>query len=165
VRAIGVGMNQSRIPTRFVRETDIDVVLVAGRFSVLEQGALDDLLPAAEARGVSVVIGGVFNSGLLASPPRHAMYNYAPAPQPVVERALRLESICRQYDVPLPAAAIRFPFSHPSVATVLTGARSIAELDATLAALARPVPADLWLHLCTAGLVPEQLLPALRALG
>jgi D-threo-aldose 1-dehydrogenase len=165
VTAIGLGMNQSRMPTRFVRETDIDVVLLAGRFTLLEQGALDDLLPAAADRSVSIVVGGVYNSGLLADPRGSAMYNYAPAPPEVIDRALRLEEVCQRHHVPLAAAAVHFPFCHPSVTTVLVGARSAAEVDASLDAHTQPVPRELWSELVDEELVPEKLLPALAAMS
>jgi D-threo-aldose 1-dehydrogenase len=165
VAAIGVGMNQSRIPTRFVRETDIDVVLLAGRFTLLEHGAFADLLPAAAARNVSIVIGGVYNSGLLADPRGSAMYNYAPAPPGVLDLALRLEEVCGRHRVSLAAAAVQFPFCHPSVATVLVGARSAAEVDSSLEAISSPVPGELWVELVAEGLLPEQLLPALAAMS
>ncbi|WP_279579878.1 aldo/keto reductase [Fodinicola feengrottensis] len=100
VGAIGVGMNQSRIPTRFVRETDIDAVLLAGRWTLLDQSGAADLLPACVERGVSVVIGGVFNSGVLADPQAQARYDYGVAPRPVVDRALRMQEVCERHGVP-----------------------------------------------------------------
>ncbi|WP_330327594.1 aldo/keto reductase [Streptomyces pseudovenezuelae] len=153
VKAIGVGMNQSALPARFVRETDIDVVLLAGRYTLLDQDGLTGLLPEAAARGRSVVIGGVFNSGLLTAPRPGASYDYAPAPQPVLDRALRLLSECERHGVPLRAAALRFPFGHPAVASVLTGARTPHEVRDTVEQLARPIPDALWDDLRTEGLL------------
>jgi len=153
VKAIGVGMNQSALPARFVRETDIDVVLLAGRYTLLDQDGLTGLLPEAAARGRSVVIGGVFNSGLLTAPRPGASYDYAPAPQPVLDRALRLLSVCERHGVPLRAAALRFPFGHPAVASVLTGARTPHEVRDTVEQLARPIPDALWDDLRTEGLL------------
>jgi D-threo-aldose 1-dehydrogenase len=144
IGAIGVGMNQAALPARFVRETDIDVVLLAGRYTLLDQDGLADLLPAAAARGRSVVIGGVFNSGLLTDPRPGAMYDYAPAPQPVLDRALRLQAAAERHGVPLRAAALRFPFGHPVVASVLTGARSPEQVHDTVEQLRRPIPDALW---------------------
>ncbi|WP_329288589.1 aldo/keto reductase [Streptomyces pseudovenezuelae] len=153
VKAIGVGMNQSALPARFVRETDIDVVLLAGRYTLLDQDGLTELLPEATARGRSVLIGGVFNSGLLTAPRPGASYDYAPAPQPVLDRALRLLSVCERHGVPLRAAALRFPFGHPAVASVLTGARTPHEVRDTVEQLARPIPDALWDDLRTEGLL------------
>jgi D-threo-aldose 1-dehydrogenase len=144
VGAIGVGMNQSALPARFLRETDTDVVLLAGRYTLLEQEGLTELLPEAAARGRSVVIGGVFNSGLLTAPRPGATYDYAPAPQPVLDRALRLQAVSERHGVPLRAAALRFPFGHPAVVSVLTGARSPQEVRDTVEQLRRPIPQALW---------------------
>jgi D-threo-aldose 1-dehydrogenase len=154
VGAIGVGMNQTALPTRFLRETDIDVVLLAGRYTLLEQDGLAELLPAATARGRSVVIGGVFNSGLLTTPQPGATYDYAPAPQPVLDRALRLLAVTERHGVPLRAAALHFPFGHPAVASVLTGARSPEQVHDTVQQLRRPIPAALWDELRAEGLLP-----------
>ncbi|WP_024754475.1 aldo/keto reductase [Streptomyces exfoliatus] len=153
VGAIGIGMNQSALPARFLRETDIDVVLLAGRYTLLEQDGLTDLLPEAAARGRSVVIGGVFNSGLLTAPRPGATYDYAPAPQPVLDRALRLLAVTERHGVPLRAAALRFPFGHPAVASVLTGARSPEEVRDTVEQLRRPIPDALWDELRAEGLL------------
>lgn len=148
VRAIGVGMNQSRIPTRFVRETDIDVVLLAGRYTLLDQSGALDLLPACVERGAGIVIGGVYNSGLLAG---GTTYNYAQAPAELVKRAEELGTICSSHGVPLKAAAIQFPLAHPAVACVLTGARSVLELEENLAMMEYDIPPALWSDLAEAG--------------
>jgi D-threo-aldose 1-dehydrogenase len=158
VGAIGAGMNQSAMLTRFVRETDVDMVLVAGRYTLLEQPALADLLPACEQRGVSVVAAGVFNSGLLATATPGAMpgatYNYRPVPPEVRERAGRIAAVCARYGVSLPAAALRFPLGHPAVASVLVGVRSAAEVRQHVDALAAPPPpAGLWDELRAEGLL------------
>ena len=152
VGAIGVGMNQSAVPTRFVREADPDVVLLAGRWSVLDRSGGADLLPACLERGVSVVVGGVFNSGLLADPRPGARFDYAEAPPHLVAAAQRLAATCDRYDVPLKAAALQFPLRHPSVAGILTGARTRAELDENLALLDVEVPDALWDELDTVAL-------------
>jgi len=144
VGAIGVGMNQSRIPTRFVREREVDCVLLAGRYTLLDRSGAEDLLPACLETGVSVVIGGVFNSGVLATPRPGATYDYAAAPPQVVARAQELDGICREHGVPLKAAALQFPLRHPAIASILTGARSVAELEENVALLDVPVPAALW---------------------
>jgi D-threo-aldose 1-dehydrogenase len=144
LRAIGAGMNQAEMLTRFVTDTDVDVVLVAGRYTLLDRSAGRTLLPAAHQRGVSVVVGGVFNSGLLAAPETEATYDYRVAPGPLVARARRLEAICARFGVPLRAAAARFPLRHPAVASVLIGARSAAEIGDALALWQAGVPPGLW---------------------
>ena len=150
VRAIGVGMNQTEMLTRFVRETDIDVVLVAGRYTLLDRTAADTLLPAALERGVSVIAAGVFNSGVLAAPTPDATYDYAAAPGSLISRALRLQEICAEAGVPLRAAAARFPLAHPAVASVLIGARNAAEVTDAITLRGLDIPPELWESLATA---------------
>lgn len=147
VSAIGVGMNQTAVPTRFVRETDIDVVLLAGRYTLLDRAGADELLPAAVERGVKVVLGGVFNSGLLADPRTAATYDYQPAPPDLVRRALEIEEVCEEYDVPLRAAALQFGFGHPAVASVLVGIRSPEQARDCAAMAGVTVPETLWSRL------------------
>jgi len=144
VRAIGAGMNQSALLARFVREADVDCVLLAGRYTLLEQPALADLLPLCVQRGVSVIAGGVFNSGLLADPSPRAMYDYHPAPPVQIEHARHLASVCARHGVDLKAAALRFPLAHPAVACVLTGARTVAEVEENARLFAAPIPLALW---------------------
>ncbi|MGW2861661.1 aldo/keto reductase [Streptomyces sp. NPDC001205] len=144
VGAIGVGMNRTGLLVRFLRETDVDAVLCAGRYSLLDQGAARELLPEAAARGRHVVVGGVFNSGLLADPRPGATYDYAAAPPELVERALRIKAVCADHGVPLRAAALAFPLRDPAVASVLVGARSAAEVADTAAMFTTPVPDALW---------------------
>jgi D-threo-aldose 1-dehydrogenase len=154
VGAIGVGMNQSAMLARFVRETDIDMVVMAGRYTLLEQPALDDLLPACLERGVSVVAAGVFNSGLLATAEPGATYDYLPVPPRVRARAGRIAAVCARHGVPLPAAALRFPLGHPAVVSVLVGVRSAAQMRQHIDALAGPAPpAALWQELRAEGLL------------
>ncbi|WP_371500481.1 aldo/keto reductase [Kitasatospora sp. NBC_00374] len=154
IGAIGAGMNQSAALTRVVRETDVDVVLLAGRYTLLDQSALADLLPAASERGVSVVIGGVFNSGLLADPRPGATFDYAAAAPELVERALRMQEVCARHGVPLRAAAVRFAFGHPAVAGVLVGARNAEEITDAARQFGLPIPPGLWDELKTSGLLP-----------
>lgn len=144
VGAIGAGMNQASMLARFVREAGIDCVLLAGRYTLLDQSGLDELLPLCEREGVSVIAAGVFNSGLLANPSPGAPFNYVPAPPEVVERARQLAVVCARYDVALTAAALQFAGAHPAVTCVLTGVRSVDELRANVADFARPIPTDLW---------------------
>jgi D-threo-aldose 1-dehydrogenase len=149
VGAIGAGMNQAEMLARFVTETDIDVVLIAGRYTLLDSSAADVLLPAALGRGVSVLAGGVFNSGLLAAPVTGATYDYHTAPQALVSRAQRLEEACARFGVPLRAAAARFPLTHPAVTSVLIGARTAAEISDAIRLRALDIPAALWDALAT----------------
>jgi D-threo-aldose 1-dehydrogenase len=144
VRAIGAGMNQAGMLTRFVTDTDVDVVLIAGRLTLLDQSAAEALLPAAQARGVAVIAGGVFNSGLLAAPSPDAHFDYRAAPATLLARARELEAACGQFGVPLRAAAARFPLRHPAVVSVLIGARSAAEISDAIRLRGTEVPAALW---------------------
>ncbi|WP_327689978.1 aldo/keto reductase [Streptomyces tubercidicus] len=157
VGAIGAGMNQSRMLTRFVEDTDVDAVLCAGRYTLLEQTALGELLPAAAAHGKSVIVGGVFNSGLLADPRADATYDYTAAPESLVSRALRMQTVTEEHGVPLRAAALRFPFGHPAVASVLTGARSAAQVLDAAAQRDRAIPDGVWAALRGEGLLPPDV--------
>lgn len=141
VGAIGAGMNQTAMLTRFVERLDLDVVICAGRYTLLDRSAADDLLPACARRGTSAVIGGVYNSGLLAG---GSMYDYAPAPPEILGRAARLREVCEAHGVPLRAAALRFPLRHPAVAAVLVGCRTAAEVDDNADLFAREIPDALW---------------------
>jgi D-threo-aldose 1-dehydrogenase len=144
VDAIGAGMNQAALLERFVREVDLDCVLLAGRWTLLDQSGLG-LLDLCRQRGVNVLVGGVFNSGLLADPDAAgATFDYAPAPAPLVARARAMREVCARHGVSLAAAALHFAASHPAVATVVVGARSPAEVTANIAAAASPVPVELW---------------------
>ena len=157
VAAIGAGMNQAEMLTRFVRDLDLDLVLVAGRYSLLDQRALAELLPTCAARGTAVVVGGVFNSGLLADPRPGATFDYAPAAPQLVDRALRLAEVCARHGTPLRAAALAFPFGHPAVTSVLVGARSAAEVEDAVTCFAWPVPDALWADLVATGLLPDHV--------
>jgi D-threo-aldose 1-dehydrogenase len=154
VGAIGAGMNQAEMLTRFVRETDVDVVLCAGRYTLLDQRALTGLLPAAVERGVSVVVGGAFNSGLLADPRPGVTYDYTAAPGELLDRALRLKSLAERHGTTLRAAALAFCSAHPAVASVLVGARSAAEVRDCAEQFAATVPAAFWQELREADLLP-----------
>ncbi|WP_406471213.1 aldo/keto reductase [Streptomyces sp. NBC_01615] len=155
IGAIGAGMNQTGMLTRFVRDTDVDVVLCAGRYTLLDHRALTDLLPAAQERGTSVVIGGAFNSGLLADPRPGATYNYVTASGELLERALRLKAIAERHGSTLRAAALAFPAAHPAVASVLVGARSPHEVRDCAEQFATPVPLEFWEELRAEGLLPS----------
>lgn len=153
IKAIGVGMNQTAIPTRFVTETDIDAVLIAGRYTLLDQQAQDDLFPAALARNVSIMAAGVYNSGILADPRPGATYNYESAPTELIDRAIAIRDVLARFDVPLTAAAIQFPLRHPAVTVVLTGSRSADELRRNIADFDRDIPDEAWHELEQRGFV------------
>lgn len=160
IAAVGAGMNQAAMLTRFAREAKFDCFLLAGRYTLLDQSGLAELLPLCAERGIAVIAGGVFNSGILADPQPGARYNYRPAPDALVERAKRLEAVCERHGVPLPAAAIQFPLGHPAVAAVVVGARSVAELEEDLRMFEWPIPPALWADLSQQGLiVPEAPAP------
>jgi D-threo-aldose 1-dehydrogenase len=133
----------------------MDVVMLAGRYTLLEQNGLDELLPLCVERGVGVVAAGVFNSGLLAHPqPRvEAKYNYQAAPQELLDRARAIAAICDRHGTTLPAAAIAFPLAHPAVVSVCLGARSAKQVQKNIALYCEPVPAALWSELKGAGLL------------
>ncbi|MFN8523253.1 MAG: aldo/keto reductase [Chloroflexota bacterium] len=155
VKAIGAGMNQAEMLARFARETDVDCFLVAGRYTLLDQAALPELLPICVQKKISIIIGGVYNSGLLADPRPGATFNYQPAEQNWLDKALKLKAVCDRHNVPLKAAALQFPLAHPAVDVVLTGVRATAELDENLAMFRTEIPAALWSDLRAEGLVPE----------
>ncbi|TGB06386.1 aldo/keto reductase [Streptomyces sp. MZ04] len=157
VGAIGAGMNQTAMLTRFLRDTDIDAVLCAGRYTLLDQSALTDLLPAAHKHGTSVVIGGVFNSGLLADPRPGATYDYTAAPRDLLDRARRLKATAERHGTTLRAAALAFPLAHPSVAGVLVGTRSAYEVRDAAEQFAREVPDDFWREVRAEGLLPADV--------
>jgi D-threo-aldose 1-dehydrogenase len=146
IRSYGAGMNQSTMLASFVEETDLDIVMCAGRYTLLDQGALADLIPAAAARGVSVVAAAVFNSGILASDPPRAdsSYNYGMPPGEIVARAQAIADACHEHGVPLPAAALQFPLEQAVVSTVCVGARSPEQLTANLLNASVAIPPELW---------------------
>ncbi|WP_406480434.1 aldo/keto reductase [Streptomyces sp. NBC_01615] len=155
IGAIGVGMNQSAMPARFLRETAADVVMLAGRYTLLDQSALDDVLPAAQELGKSVVAVGVFNSGLLSRdrPVPGMKYDYRSAPVDLVHRASAIAEVCEQHGTTLPAAAIAFPYTHPGVVNVTLGMRTAEQVERNAELHRRPVPASLWDHLRAEGLI------------
>ena len=154
IGAIGVGMNRVEPLVRFAREAEFDCFLLAGRYTLLEQTALDELFPLAVECGISIIVGGVFNSGLLIDPfASMPMYDYATAPTPIVTVARQLASICAAYDVPLRAAALQFAAAHPAVAAVVVGARSPDEVDDGLAMTELAIPPELWGELKARGLI------------
>jgi D-threo-aldose 1-dehydrogenase len=149
VGAIGAGMNQSAMLTEFVRRCDIDVVMVAGRYTLIDRSAEDDLLPLALDRGISVVAAAVYNSGLLSLPvvPGDAMYDYRPAPAEVIARARAMAEVCSRHGVTLPDAALQFPLRHPAVSSVVVGVRTAQQVADTIHRATVPIPDALWADL------------------
>ncbi|MGV9271141.1 aldo/keto reductase [Kitasatospora sp. NPDC003701] len=146
VGAIGAGMNRSALLARFLRETEADVVMLAGRYTLLDQSALDDVLPAALDLGKSVVAVGVFNSGLLSRnrPTANLTYDYHPAPPELLARAGAIADVCEAFGTTLPAAAVAFPLHHPAVVNVTLGMRTPGQVVRNATLHGRPVPDGLW---------------------
>lgn len=154
IGAIGCGGNEWQAAERLARAGDFDCFLLAGRYTLLEQTSLDSFLPYCEQRNISVIIGGPYNTGILATGAvPGAYFDYAPAGPEVLDRVSRIEAICRDHDVPLAAAALQFPLHHPAVASVIPGSRSVGELDRNIATLACEIPDGLWADLKQAGLL------------
>ncbi|MBM3934156.1 MAG: aldo/keto reductase [SAR202 cluster bacterium] len=156
VKAIGVGMNQWQMLARFAKEGDFDCFLLAGRYTLLDQSALAELMPLCRERNVSVIIGGPYNSGILASNLSTTVrYNYEAAPPEVVAQARRIKAVCERHQVPMKAAALQFCLAHPAVAAVIPGPRSVAELEDNVNMANFPIPGTLWRELIEAGLIPK----------
>lgn len=153
ISAVSAGMNQWEMLSRFMDHGRFDCFLLAGRYSLLDQTALPEFLPKCQKQGVGVLVGGVFNSGLLANPTRGATFNYVAAPDQLIERALALKAVCERHGVSLKTAAIQFPLAHPAVTSILTGVRTRAEWDENAAGLRTPIPAALWAELKDSGLI------------
>jgi D-threo-aldose 1-dehydrogenase len=152
VSAIGLGVNEKEVLIEAMGFGDWDVFLLAGRYTLLEQGPLDDLLPLCVERGTSIICGGPLNSGILAG---RETWNYAAAPAEVAERVTRIQAVCDAHGVPMPAAALQFPLAHPAVCAVIPGPRSAAEFDQNLPLFRMPIPAGLWSDLRSAGLLRQ----------
>ena len=140
---VGCGMNQVAMLARFVEQVDLDCILLAGRYTLLDRSGAE-LLAMCESLGIDVIAGGVFNSGLLANPVVGATFDYAAAPATLVARAQALQAVCEEFLVPLPAAALQFVSRHPAVARTLVGARSAAEIEADVVYADLDIPAELW---------------------
>lgn len=155
VRAIGAGMNQSAMLAEFVRRADVDVVMLAGRYTLLDQSALDDLLPLALERSVAVVAAGVYNSGLLSRPvvPDDAHYEYRPASPELIARARAIAAVAEHHGVTLPDVAVQFPLRHPAVVSAVLGARDGAQAAGGLERYGTVIPDELWDELESAGIV------------
>jgi D-threo-aldose 1-dehydrogenase len=156
-------MNHAPALTRLVHETEMDVVLLAGRYTLLDHDALDDLFPACLRRDTSVVVGGVFNSGILADPFTQHQFDYAPASSEIRARALRIAKVCADHGVPIAAAALQFPLAHPAVSGIVVGARAAAEVRENRRLLNLRIPAELWTQLRAQSLLrPDAPVPAVR---
>ena len=154
VGAIGAGMNQWEMLARFAREADPDCFLLAGRYTLLDQSGLDELLPLCVEKDIGIVLGGPYNSGILASDlSDDTTFNYLPAPREVLEKARRIKEVCDRHGVPLKAAALQFGLAHPAVAATIPGARSIEEIEENLSMAAHPIPSHLWEELRAGGLI------------
>jgi D-threo-aldose 1-dehydrogenase len=154
VKAIGLGMNQWQMLADFARAGNFDAFLLAGRYTLLEQESLRELLPLCTEREVRIIIGGPYNSGILATGAiEGATYNYTAAPEPLLERVRGIEAVCARHDVPLQAAALQFPFGHSAVATVIPGARTVAEVEGNVGFLQHAISADFWAELKQEGLI------------
>ena len=164
VRAIGIGVNEWEVCVELLQACEFDCILLAGRYTLLEQPALAVLLPLCAERGVSIICGGPFNSGILAAGSRagaRSHYNYAAPPADVLARVRKLEELCTEFSVPLAAAALQFPLGHPSVASVVAGCASGTEARNCAAMFAQPIPAAFWRALRERNLVdPRAPLPA-----
>lgn len=154
IGAVGVGMNGWEMLVDFAKAGDFDYFLLAGRYTLLEQESARTLLPLCAERGISVVIGGPYSSGILATGAvEGARFNYAPAGPDVLERVRRIEAVCARHAVPLRAAALQFPARHPAVTSVIPGARTADEVRENIELFTAPIPGDLWSELVAEGLI------------
>ncbi len=157
IKAIGVGLNEVHICMEFAAAGDFDFFLLAGRYTLLEQGALDDFLPLCEKRNIGIMLGGPYNSGILATGAvEGAKYNYVPAPPEIMDKVRRIEAVCKRYGVPLAAAALQFPLGHPSVTSMIPGAVSPAETKRNIDLMAHAIPSALWAELKSEKLLAER---------
>ena len=153
VRAIGLGVNEWQVCSRVLDEMDVDCFLLAGRFTLLEQEPLAEFLPKCVQRQVSVIIGGPYNSGILATDnPRRATYDYKPAPEHLLRKAAAIRRLCQDHGVDPRAAALQYPLRHPAVATVIPGVWAVREVEENLTLFAADIPNALWKDLAAAGL-------------
>ncbi len=159
IRAIGSGVNQTPVLMHFARNTPFDCFLLAGRYTLLEQGPLADLFPLCQEKQIDIILGGVFNTGILATGVRPGVqYQYAPAPAQIIEKTLRIERVCEQYGIALKAAALQFALAHPVVKSLVVGMKTPAEVDENVAALHTPIPAAFWDELRTQNLIDSATL-------
>jgi D-threo-aldose 1-dehydrogenase len=148
IGAIGVGINEADTSLRFIQAGDFDCMLLAGRYTLLEQGGLEEFLPECAKRNVSVILGGPYNSGILTGGVKPgATHDYDPAPAPLIEKAQKIEAVCQRHGVELGAAALQFPLFHPAVCSVIPGALAVAEVQQNIARLSANIPVELWSEL------------------
>ena len=156
IKAIGCGMNEWQMPSRFIRAFDIDAVLLAGRYTLLDHDAYPEFLPLCVERDVKIIVGGPYNSGILARDlDGDVTFDYEIAPQHLVDQARRLDAVCRRHDVDLKAAALQFVLAHPAVGTVVPGAQSVSEVEENFALVGQEIPGDVWAEMKAEGLIPE----------
>ncbi|MBI5340948.1 MAG: aldo/keto reductase [Mycolicibacterium rufum] len=157
IGAVGMGVNEADVCVAAAERADFDVFLLAGRYTLLEQGAIEDLLPLCARRNISLILGGVFNSGILASGAKtSAHHNYAPATENIMERVRRLENLCDRYGITLAAAALQFVLAHEAVACALVGASTLEQQASIERAFVSAVPADFWSELRDLGLIRKE---------
>ena len=155
VKAIGCGMNEWQMPAAFIRRFDIDAVLLAGRYTLLDHDAYPEFLPLCVERDVKIIVGGPYNSGILARDlDGEVTFDYEIAPRHLVEQARRLDAVCRRHDVDLKAAALQFVLAHPAVGPVVPGAQSVAELEQNFGLVGQEIPSDVWSEMKAEGLIP-----------
>ncbi|MCR9121387.1 MAG: aldo/keto reductase [Phyllobacteriaceae bacterium] len=156
VKAIGVGVNEWEVCHEALKQRDFDCFLLAGRYTLLEQDALNEFLPLCQERGAAVVVGGGFNSGILATGAKEgAKYNYAPAPAEIMTKVAKIEEVCAEHSVPLPAAALQFVVAHPAIPSFIAGTRTVEQLEQNLAWFSHPIPPAFWSDLKAKGLLRE----------
>lgn len=162
IAAIGAGVNEWQVCQRMAREGDFDLFLLAGRYTLLEQEALETFLPYCSERGIGIALGGPYNSGILATGPKPgAYYNYDPAPPEILERVARIEQVCNAHGVKLIEAALRFPLGHPAVMSVIPGAQTPQEVHRNAEIIQARIPSALWADLKSEGLLrPDAPVPA-----
>jgi len=156
IKAFGAGVNEWQACQWLTERGDFDLFLLAGRYTLLEQEALESFLPLAGQRGIGIVIGGPYNSGILATGPKPgAFYNYDPAPQAILDRVARIEAVCQRHGVRMVDAAFQFPLRHPAIVSVIPGGQGVAEMEANYVAAMAEIPRTLWAELKAEGLMRD----------
>ena len=159
IRAVSAGMNQPEMLARFAREGDFDCFLLAGRYTLLDQSALPELFPLCLQKRIGIIIGGPYNSGILATGAQPgAKFSYQDAPPEILDRVRNIETVCEAHGVPLKAAALQFPLAHPAVVSIIPGSRSVAELDENAHMVSFPIPPAFWQDLKSRKLLPPETL-------
>lgn len=156
IKAFGAGVNEWQVCQTLAERGDFDLFLLAGRYTLLEQEALDSFLPLCEERGIGIVLGGPYNSGILATGPvEGAFYNYDPAPQDVLDRVGKIQAVCKDHGVDLIDAALQFPLHHPCVVSVIPGGQAVDQVHGNMAVLQKEIPDALWTDLVSKGLLRQ----------